>query len=63
MAATKTVYRSPHSLNSVPRPGVLTLFGYGIQVRVDRGHLVLEMELLLNVTVIVCPVLVTVYDV
>jgi CRISPR-associated endonuclease Cas1 len=25
-----------------PQHGVLTLFGYGIQVRVDRGHLVLE---------------------
>jgi CRISPR-associated endonuclease Cas1 len=26
----------------VPRHGVVTLWGYGIQVRVDRGHLVLE---------------------
>jgi len=26
----------------VPRHGVLTLYGYGIQARVDRGHLVLE---------------------
>ncbi len=26
----------------VPRHGVVTLFGYGIQVRVDRGHLILE---------------------
>jgi CRISPR-associated endonuclease Cas1 len=26
----------------VPRQGVVTLFGYGIQARVDRGHLVLE---------------------
>ena len=25
-----------------PRQGVVTLFGYGIQVRVDRGHLFLE---------------------
>ena len=25
-----------------PRHGVLTLFGYGIQVRVDRGHLLIE---------------------
>src|SRR5947209_12834157 len=25
-----------------PRHGVVTLFGYGIQVRVDRGHLFLE---------------------
>ena len=40
MAARKTVYQSAQSLNSVPRHGVLTLVGYGIQVRVDRGHLV-----------------------
>ena len=26
----------------VPRHGVVTLFGYGIQVRVNRGHLLLE---------------------
>jgi len=26
----------------MPRHGVVTLFGYGIQVRVDRGHLLLE---------------------
>jgi len=26
----------------IPRHGVVTLFGYGIQVRVDRGHLVLQ---------------------
>src|SRR5712691_5881038 len=26
----------------LPRHGVATLFGYGIQVRVDRGHLVVE---------------------
>jgi CRISPR-associated endonuclease Cas1 len=25
-----------------PRHGVVTLYGYGIQVRVDRGHLILE---------------------
>jgi len=42
MAATKNVYQSARYLNSVPRPRVLTLFGYGIQVRVDRGHLVVE---------------------
>ena len=42
MAATRTVYQSAQSLNSVPRPGILTLFGYGIQVRVDRGHLSIE---------------------
>ena len=34
---------SKHSiLSGVPRSGVLTLFGYGIKVHVDRGHLVLE---------------------
>jgi CRISPR-associated endonuclease Cas1 len=43
MAATKTVYQLPQSHNSVaPRHGVVTLFGYGIQVRVDRGHLLVE---------------------
>ncbi len=26
----------------VPQRGVVTLFGYGIQVRVDRGHLILQ---------------------
>ena len=43
MAATKTVSQLPQSYNSVtPRPTVITLFGYGIQARVDRGHLVVE---------------------
>jgi CRISPR-associated endonuclease Cas1 len=43
MAATKNVYQLPQSHNSlVPRHGVVTLFGYGVSVRVDRGHLVLE---------------------
>jgi CRISPR-associated endonuclease Cas1 len=43
MAATKTVYQVPQSHNSLaPRHGVVTLFGYGIQVRVDHGHLLLE---------------------
>ncbi len=47
MAATKTVSQLPQFDNSrlsslVPRHGVVTLFGYGIQVRVDRGHLLLE---------------------
>jgi len=56
MAATKTVAHSlrvrkssvseilaanPH-LGITPRLGVVTLFGYGIQVRVDSGHLILE---------------------
>jgi CRISPR-associated endonuclease Cas1 len=43
MAATKNLYQLPQSHNSLaPRHGVVTLFGYGIQVRVDRGHLLLE---------------------
>jgi CRISPR/Cas system-associated endonuclease Cas1 len=43
MAAAKTVPQLSQSHNSVvPRHGVVTLFGYGIQVRVDRGHLLLE---------------------
>jgi len=47
MAATETVRPLPQFDNSnaelmVPRHGVVTLFGYGIQVRVDRGHLLIE---------------------
>jgi CRISPR-associated protein Cas1 len=47
MAANKTVRQLPQSHNSnieliVPRHGVVTLFGYGIQARVDRGHLLLQ---------------------
>ena len=42
MVARKTVSQSAQSLNSAPRHGVLTLVGYGIQVRVDRGHLVVQ---------------------
>jgi CRISPR-associated endonuclease Cas1 len=43
MAASKTVPQLSQSHNSiVPRHGVVTLFGYGIKVRVDRGHLVLS---------------------
>src|SRR5437667_6900333 len=43
MAATKTVYQLIQSHNSLtPRHGIVTLFGYGIQARVDRGHLFLE---------------------
>src|SRR6266849_3746085 len=47
MAATKTVPQLPQFRKSAPFPlrpqrGVITLFGYGIQVRVDRGHLILE---------------------
>src|SRR5437773_493191 len=49
MAAPLTVHQLPPSLNSIDelppiaaRDGVLTLFGYGIRVRVDRGHLIVE---------------------
>ena len=43
MAATKNLYQLPQSHNSLtPSHGVVTLFGYGIQVRVDRGHLLVE---------------------
>jgi CRISPR-associated endonuclease Cas1 len=46
MAASSTVSRFLSSLNSfeelAPNRGVLTLAGYGISVRVDRGHLVLD---------------------
>ncbi len=46
MAATGNVRQLSQSHNSsaeliVPRHGVVTLFGHAIQVRVDRGHLVL----------------------
>jgi CRISPR-associated endonuclease Cas1 len=42
MAVTKTVSQFLQSFNSVPRHGILTLIGYGIQVRVDKGHLVIH---------------------
>ncbi len=43
MAATENVRLLPQFDNSLaPRHGVVTLFGYGIQVRLDRGHLFLE---------------------
>jgi CRISPR/Cas system-associated endonuclease Cas1 len=49
VAAKQTVVESPRSckLSSmidplVPRHGVLTLFGFGIRVFVDRGHLSIE---------------------
>ena len=44
MAATQTVPQQPQRCNFVsilPRHGVVTLFGYGIKVHVDRGHLTL----------------------
>jgi CRISPR-associated endonuclease Cas1 len=43
MAATQTVPQLLQSRNSLTfRHGVLTLFGYGITVLVDRGHLVVK---------------------
>lgn len=45
MAASDNVSELPESLTSrslVPRQGVLTLSGYGIVVRVERGHLILK---------------------
>src|SRR5882672_3919904 len=48
MAAAPTVHQLSRSLNSstlddvlTARHGVVTLYGYGISVRVDRGHLVI----------------------
>jgi len=40
VSAPKELAESKHAIT--PRNGVVTLFGYGISVRVDRGHLVLE---------------------
>jgi CRISPR-associated endonuclease Cas1 len=43
MTATKTVSQLLRADNSITvRHGVVTLSGYGIQIRVDRGHLLLE---------------------
>jgi CRISPR-associated protein Cas1 len=50
MAATQTVHQLASSYNSGPQAtvritathGVVTLFGYGITVQVDRGHLVVK---------------------
>jgi CRISPR-associated protein Cas1 len=49
MAATQTVAQRADLRNSdnikllqVPRHGVVTLYGYGIKVHVDRGHLILD---------------------
>jgi CRISPR-associated endonuclease Cas1 len=45
MAATLTVPQHRQHCNFtsiVPRHGVITLHGYGISVRVERGHLILE---------------------
>lgn len=45
MAATQTVPQVfPHcnSTRIIPQRGVVTLFGYGIKVHVDRGHLTIQ---------------------
>lgn len=45
MAATQTVPQHLQRCNfvpTIPRHGVITLFGYGIKVHVDRGHLTIQ---------------------
>jgi CRISPR-associated endonuclease Cas1 len=45
MAATQTVSQDSQHCNFIPimpQHGVVTLFGYGIKVHVDRGHLILQ---------------------
>jgi CRISPR-associated endonuclease Cas1 len=43
MAATQKLAQSAQTHNCMaPEHGVITLFGYGIQVRIDRGHLLLH---------------------
>jgi CRISPR-associated endonuclease Cas1 len=45
MAATQTVPQLSEHCNFIPiepRHGVITLYGYGIDVRVDRGHLIIH---------------------
>ncbi|MFZ0639846.1 MAG: CRISPR-associated endonuclease Cas1 [Candidatus Acidiferrales bacterium] len=45
MVATQTVpqdFQSCNSTSIVPHRGVVTLFGYGIKVHVDRGHLTIH---------------------
>jgi CRISPR-associated endonuclease Cas1 len=43
-AGKLTLYHQPisQSVSITPRHGVITLVGYGVRVRVDRGHLLLE---------------------
>lgn len=41
MAATQTLSHAS-ARSQIPKHGVLTLYGFGIQVRVDRGHLLIE---------------------
>jgi CRISPR/Cas system-associated endonuclease Cas1 len=45
MAAPETVPQDIQNFNFaliVPRHGVITLFGYGIKVNVERGHLIIQ---------------------
>lgn len=43
MAASRTVSQLSHPRNLlIPRHGILTLYGYGIRVYVDRGHLIVK---------------------
>src|SRR5713226_10632066 len=45
MAATQTVPQHPQHCNFTPltpQHGVVTLYGYGIRVHVDRGHLTIQ---------------------
>src|SRR5256885_6052764 len=42
MAATENLSLSRSHNSIASRQGVLTLFGYGIQVRISRGHLMIE---------------------
>jgi CRISPR-associated protein Cas1 len=45
MAATQTIPQDFQHCNFapiLPRHGVITLFGYGIKVHVDRGHLIIQ---------------------
>src|SRR5438132_10764649 len=43
MAATENVSQlQPSHNSSAPRHGVISLYGYGIQIRVERGHLLIE---------------------
>ena len=52
MAATQNVsqYSDDRNFRTVisPRAGVVTLFGYGIRVQVERGHLILEDRIAQN---------------
>src|SRR5467141_4620142 len=42
MQTAPTLQSSKAPGKILPRLGVVTLFGYGISARVDRGHLILE---------------------